>query len=145
MILRFNIKWLLAAITICAILAWWVSQMGMTVAHVIVVDNRLELNDQGTVDGQLQCQLVEATNYSFSYSDFLCIIYHVDRPDLVDLKSDQRARIEYRRGAVLPWMKQDDPYRIFINRYLNIPDAEILGAVRLDGWMEIKIRGAKKY
>lgn len=139
----FNLKWLLLIITLCAIVTWWFSKAGMTVAHVIIVNNQLELNEQGTIDGHLQCQLVEATDYSFNYSDFLCVVYHVDHKHLLSLKKDHRARIEYRQEPVWPFTDRDDPYRIFLNRHLKIPNTEILGAVSRENWMEIVIRGGK--
>ena len=138
---KFNLKWLLLIIALCAVVMWWFSKAGMTVAHVIIVTNQLELNDQGTIDGHVQCQLVEATDYSFNYSDFLCVMYHVDNKNLLTLKKDQRARIEYRHEPVWPFTKLDDPYRIFLNGKLGIPDSEILGAVRREDHMEIVIRG----
>lgn len=119
----------------------------MTVAHVIVVSNQLEANELGTIDGHLQCQLVEATSYSFKYSDFVCVMNHVDRASLLKLKEDQRARIEYRQKPLWPILEQDDPYRIFLNQHLGIPNTEILGAVSRrgvmndDSWMEIIVRG----
>lgn len=140
----FNLKWLLLIITLCAVATWWFSKAGKTVAHVIVVDNQLKLNEQGTIDGHLQCQLVEATDYSFNYSDFLCVVYHLDHQHLLSLKTDHRARIEYRQEPVWPFADRDDPYRIFLNRNLKIPNAEILGAVRRENWMEIVIRGNSK-
>ena len=142
--ITFNLKWLLLIIALCAIATWWFSKAGVTVAHVIIVNNQLTSNEQGTVDGHLQCQLVEADDYSFSYSDFLCVMYHVDREDLLDLKKDHRARVEYRRDPIWPFKKVDDPYRIFLNRHLGIPDTEILGAVRREDWMEIVIRGGNE-
>ena len=142
--ITFNLKWLLLITTLCAVAAWWFARAGVTVAHVIVVHNQLERNDQGTIDGHLQCQLVEATDYSFNYSDFLCVVYHVDHEHLLSLKKDDQTRIEYRRQALWPFMEQGDPYRIFLNRHLKIPDNEILGAVRREDWMEIIIRGGNK-
>jgi hypothetical protein len=153
--LRFNLKWLLVMLALSAGLAWWFSKVGMTVAHVIVVNNQLHRNSQGTIDGQLQCRLVEANEYSFTYSDFLCVLYHVDREQLLDLKKDDRARIEYRQEPVWPFTELGDPYRIFLNQHLGIPDQEILGSVRRSGpvsrggsvrdedWMEIIVRGGE--
>jgi len=141
--LKFNLKWMLLILTLCAVASWWFSKAGMTVAHVIVVNNQLHRNDQGTIDGHLQCQLVEATDYSFNYSDFLCVVYHVDQDLLLDLKKDDRARIEYRDQPVWPLTTLGDPYRIFLNQHLGIPDEEILGAVRREDWMEIIVRGGE--
>lgn len=113
----------------------------MTVAHVKIIDNQLELNEQGTIDGHLQCRLAEATDYSFKYSDFVCVIYHVDHKHLLTLKKDHRTRLEYRSEPLWPFTTADDPYRIFLNRDLGIPDTEILGADFREEWMEIHIRG----
>ncbi len=141
--IKFNLKWLLVVLALCATVAWWFSKAGMTVAHVIVVNNQLHRNEQGTIDGQLQCQLVEATDYSFKYADFVCEVYHVDHDRLLELKKDDRARIEYRQKPVWPLTELDDPYRIFLNQHLGIPNEEILGSVRREDWMEIVIRGGK--
>ena len=141
--IKFNLKWLLLLLTLCAIVTWWFSKAGMTVAHVIVINNQLHRNEQGTIDGHLQCQLVEATDYSFSYADFLCVMYHVDHDRLLGLKKDDRARIEYRRQPVWPLTELGDPYRVFLNQHLGIPNEEILGAVRREEWMEIIVRGGE--
>jgi hypothetical protein len=138
---RFNIRWLILAVTICAIAAWWYAQYGTNVAHVIIIDNRLVLNDEGAVDGELQCQLVEANDYAFTYADFLCILNDVDQASLLNLKAQQRTRVQYRSYPVWPIAKADDPYRLFLNEKLNIPNQYILGAIRREDWMEIVIRG----
>jgi hypothetical protein len=138
---RFSSRWLIAAVTLCAIAAWWFAQVGTRVAHVIIVDNRLVLNAEGTVDGELQCRLVEGDDYTFTYSDFLCILYHVDQPDLLTRKNRQRARIQYRAEPLWPIKKADDPYREFLTKQLHIPNRLILGSLRREEWMEIVVRG----
>ena len=147
--LKFNLKWLLLLIAVSAVVAWWFSKAGMTVAHVKIISNQLEMNDQGTIDGDLQCRLAEATDYSYEYVDFVCDVYHVDHNRLLQLKKGDRTRIEYRRKPLWPLVKRGDPYRIFLNQHLGIPSEEILGAVRIQGtgrqedWMEIRIRGGE--
>jgi len=113
----------------------------MTVAHVTITRNQLQRNEDGTIDGHLQCRLTEATDYSFKYSDFLCVVYHIDHDHLLSLKKKDRARIEYRHKPAWPFTELGDPYRIFLNQHLGIPNNEILGAVRREEWMEIIVRG----
>ena len=142
--LKFNLKWLLLLLAISAVVVWWFSKVGMTVAHVKIIDNQLEMNDQGTIDGHLQCRLSEATDYSFKYNDFVCVIYHVDHKHLLKLKNGQRTRLEFRSEPVWPFTKADDPYQIFVNRDLGIPESEILGAEFREDWMQIHIRGGNE-
>ncbi len=135
--IQFKWRWLFWIMLIAALLATNVFQFrphfGTQISEIEVIDNDLELNQDGTVSGQLVWCFTEDTEPP--NSDFppfvICQFANVRQPELAELSKGDRFEITF-RPYKYGFLKNEDPYKIFLSDILGV-DSRHIADVTLDG------------
>lgn len=138
---RFTIKSLFMAITVSAIGMVILPQIGMVTAHFEIVDNILEVDEDGLVNGRLLYRYSRVrSDMPTEYFDFACAISHLAQPELAKLKTGDKTKLRYRLYNVGPFKKQN-VYNMFVTDFLGIDPEHVEGFVIMKGWTEIEVNG----
>ena len=139
---RISLKKLFIFVGLSAILLGLVTQIGMGTAEFEVVENQLELSNDGMVSGRLWGNFTGHDLPQPNELSFVFEVRNINRPNIVQIQSGQKNQIRYRIKPFGPLDKQD-PFQIYLTRHFGITADQIKGYVWGQALAQVVIDGTQ--
>lgn len=139
MFVRFNLKWLLALVTVIGAIFAIATQVGMGTAEFEVWANELELNERGLVKGRLCCGYSGTESDSAAPWPFDIEINNVEETDLTRIKPGKKIEVRYRMIELGP-LKKQDPFQMYLRR-IGVDTNDVVGHVVTETGTKVIVDG----